>query len=214
MIAQQQSCIMPCKSIFKCSLAFVSVMLLLNGVGCKKGEEDPFFSIHTRKARLTGSWVLSNATWQKNDTAMQFIDSVLTVSYNNSTDTLPMQHTFDFNKDNTYKEEIITRYPSDWKGNGAPAYTLTETRLGTWKFTGGGSIPEKSQLLLQVTQRATEASNAASNVDATEYTGQPYGFVYDIVKLSRPELHLAYDLVTTYPGGTYTDAGDLNFIKN
>lgn len=35
-------------------LMFVIVLPMLNG--CKKGEEDPFFSIHTRKARVTGIW--------------------------------------------------------------------------------------------------------------------------------------------------------------
>ncbi len=35
-------------------LMFVVVLPMLNG--CKKGEEDPFFSIHTRKARVTGVW--------------------------------------------------------------------------------------------------------------------------------------------------------------
>ena len=192
----------------------VIVLIIVQIFACKKGADDPFFSFHTRKARLSGSWNLKSAEWQKNDTSYIFNDSILIISNAIKTDTLPMQHTITFNKDNSYTEEINTDFPSDWKGNGEPAYTLTETYLGTWKFTGGGNVPAKSQLLLQVTQSSLVSSSSMSNVDATEYTDQPNGFVYDIQKLSKPELILSYNLVITYPGSTYTDNGSLNFTKD
>lgn len=37
------------------------ILLLTEFTSCKKGEEDPFLSLRSRKARLTGTWVLKEA---------------------------------------------------------------------------------------------------------------------------------------------------------
>ena len=38
----------------------IIVLPLLTTSCFKKGEEDPFFSIYTRKARVTGEWTITN----------------------------------------------------------------------------------------------------------------------------------------------------------
>ena len=46
--------------------------------GCKRGEEDPFISLRSRDSRITGTWVLKNAT----------LTSVLTTSISGSTNAI------------------------------------------------------------------------------------------------------------------------------
>jgi len=40
------------------TLGTIFILALLIG-SCKKGEDDPFFSLHTRKARLAGDWKMT-----------------------------------------------------------------------------------------------------------------------------------------------------------
>ena len=163
---------------------------------------------------MTGEWNLESATWTQTDTTTTYDGQTLLIAYQDSiTDTLTMQLTLNFSRENTYEEVKITDFPTNWQGNNQPAFTLTETTLGTWKFTGGGGVPEKSQLLLQVTQSSQTASNTQSNVDAIDFEGQPEGFVYDIQGLSSKDLILTYDLIITSTAGTFTRSGELNLVK-
>ena len=44
-------------------LGMIIVLPLITTSCFKKGSEDPFFSIYTRKARVTGEWTISSLTW-------------------------------------------------------------------------------------------------------------------------------------------------------
>ncbi len=44
-------------------LGMIIVLPLVTTSCFKKGSEDPFFSIYTRKARVTGEWTLSSMNW-------------------------------------------------------------------------------------------------------------------------------------------------------
>ncbi len=185
---------------------------------CKKGENDPAFSLRSRKARISGEWTMESATWNKPDTTIAYDGENMVFSYeaggNPATDTLQVQHRITFNKDGTYQEVIITDYPTDWRGNGLPAYTLTETVKGLWNFTGGNNdTKNKSKLLLRITEVLENASNAGSNIDALTYEGQTEGFIYDIDRLASQELTLKYDLVTTANSGTFAEDAEIHYVK-
>lgn len=47
------------RHLFFILAGFLFILPLLN-TGCKKGEDDPFFSIYTRKARVTGEWIVQD----------------------------------------------------------------------------------------------------------------------------------------------------------
>ncbi|MBL0049741.1 MAG: hypothetical protein IPP32_16800 [Bacteroidetes bacterium] len=49
--------------ILLCSLLTLCIMSFN---ACRKGEDDPFFSFHTRKDRVAGAWVVSNYTGEFN----------------------------------------------------------------------------------------------------------------------------------------------------
>ena len=205
----------------KCLLRCLAAILLLAMISalfpaCRKGENDPAFSLRSRKARITGEWTMEAATWNKPDTTITYDGENTVFKYDTAgtTDTLQVQHSMTFNKDGTYQEVIITDYPTGWRGNGLPAFTLTETLKGLWNFTGGNNDTKtKSQLLLRVTEVLKNASNAGSNIDAFTYQGQTGGFIYDIDRLANKELRLKYDLVTTANSGTFAEDAEMHYVK-
>lgn len=207
----------------KCLLRCFSVIILFAIVSalftaCKKGENDPAFSLRSRKSRISGEWTMESATWHKPDTMITYNGENMVFSYevggNLATDTLQAQHNITFNKDGTYEEVIITDYPTEYRGNGLPAYTLTKTVKGLWNFTGGNNdTKNKSQLLLRVTEVLKSASNAGSNIDALTFQGQTGGFIYEIDRLAGKELTLKYDLVITTNSGTFAEHAEIFYVK-
>lgn len=49
----------------KKSAIYLIVSFLLVGISCKKGEEDPFLSLSTRKARISGDWTMSEIVFNE-----------------------------------------------------------------------------------------------------------------------------------------------------
>jgi len=45
------------RKIMILSMLLIGATVILNS--CKKGEDDPFITLHSRKARLTGEWKLT-----------------------------------------------------------------------------------------------------------------------------------------------------------
>ncbi len=207
----------------KCLLRCLAVIILLAIIpalfpACKKGENDPAFSLRSRNSRISGEWTMQSATWNNPDTTVTYDGENMVFKHDTgdgfTSDTLQMQNNMTFNKDGTYEEVTITDYPTDWRGNGFPAYTLTETVKGLWNFTGGNSdTKNKSRLLLRVTEVQNTASNAGSNIDALTYQGQTDGFIYNIDRLASKELTLKYDLVITTNAGTFAEHAEINYVK-
>lgn len=194
--------------------AFLLAGVLLPVSSCKKGENDPGFSLKSRKSRLAGEWTFESALWTHGDTTTTYDGENMIISYNEINDSLIVLNTIKFNKEGTYEEEIITDYPTDWRSNGLPAFTMTKTIKGIWNFSGGGADSKaRSRLLLQVTEESTSVSNSGSNVKAITYSGQTDGFVYDIDRLAAKELVLKYELIITSVNGTLLKTGELNLVK-
>lgn len=196
-------------------LALAALVSIIIGIpACKKGENDPGFSLKSRKSRLAGTWTLKTATWTHGDTTTVYDGDSLAITLDSTTNTIAMTNSFQFDKDGTYGEITVTDFPTNWQGNGQPAFTQTETIAGIWNFTGGGGgVKSKSQLLLQITERTTSASNSGSNVITTAYSGQTLAFVYDIDRLASKELTLKYDLTTTSTNGTLLKIAELKLVK-
>jgi len=207
------------KCLLRC-LTAVALLVILPVLfpACKKGDNDPVFSLRSRQSRISSEWTMQSATWNKPDTTITYDGENIVFSYkvgdDPATDTLQMQNSITFNKDGSYEEVIITDYPTDWRGNGLPTYSLTETTKGLWNFTGGNSdTKSKSQLLLRVTEVLKNASNAGSNIDALTFQGQTGGFIYDIDRLANKELTLKYDFVITANSGASSEDAEVRYVK-
>lgn len=112
-------------------LNFVFVGIAIAGLttlsSCKKGENDPFLSLKSRKARVTGEWKLTEGTRSSTNTSFGITNSTTTtytgstVSYNGNA--FSYSETLTIDKEGTYEVVII---------EDGEAYT----ERGNWFFAG------------------------------------------------------------------------------
>lgn len=110
---------------------FVFVAIAIAGMttvsSCKKGENDPFISLKSRKARITGEWKLSEGTLFSSSTG-NGSSYTSTTTYTESTatsngNTYAYTETLTIDKDGTYEVKIME--------DGA-----SSTVSGNWFFAG------------------------------------------------------------------------------
>lgn len=181
----------------KKQLTILSVIFLFALVfnGCKKGEGDPFFSIHSRKARVIGEWTVNSGegtrkeistsgsstltkttTWVYDGTNKSESISVDGGSGSNPTNTnSKFTITYEFYKEGKFK----TVYTDN--NNSIPAITITE---GLWNFTDGiGEEKKKSSLVL----RSLSVVSSSGIMTTYEGTDAPT-VVFDIHELKNKEM--------------------------
>lgn len=187
------------------------VFLLLTFIGlfaCKKGENDPFLSLRTRKSRLAGEWILTGITGKyvsRSNTAVTnsttvFLDGILTESSttdffigNQSSVTNSTygkySYALSFGKDGTYslKKELL--FPS-----GNKKYVITES--GNWVFVGKSKnedlkAKEAIQLLVKNANSVyydDNQSNDISDVFITNLDSYNSGEILYLDRLTNKEL--------------------------
>ncbi len=140
-------------------VGFLLILPLLN-TGCKKGEDDPFFSIYTRNSRLTGEWTVSSY-WSEikyfsteSDTA-----TLTTTEINNTEDWEQLKRIIDSDWEKQLRGEVF-RYRINFAKTGRmtsyynyqyvdeegdedadeitiKTVNVKEEITGTWNFLGG-----------------------------------------------------------------------------
>lgn len=141
---------------------------------CKKGENDPFISFRSRKARVAGEWKVTSAkgteAFSGSDTYTWTFDGS-TQSVNSGDPAYPRTITWTFEKDGTYTHEDVSA--------GNPS-----TSEGTWDFLAGvGETKSKSRIGLKEL-----SSTNSSGVYTRETTG--YDMVFDILELRHKKMVL------------------------
>lgn len=151
---------------------------------CKKGENDPFLSLLSRKARVVGEWELKSGT----------------ITYNGTTVTYPQPNytqTFEFKGDHTYS---ITEVD-----NGS-----TSVEQGSWAFSGAAKdldLKNKEALLLY----STSYTSGSSTSTYTGYYALSGPTVILLDKLASKEMVVNYDGNSTSGGTSYTVTGNLTY---
>ncbi len=138
---------------------FVAAGLMLATPSCKKGENDPFLSLSSRKARVAGDWEMTDyaytSTNTENDGDYQtvtetFANGVITridldydaasaTSNSVTTTTTIDKSTMTFGKDGTWNREYNTTSVSSTTiltYTTTVTTTRTMTSSGTWAFVG------------------------------------------------------------------------------
>ena len=157
---------------------------------CKKGEDDPFFSVRSRKNRVVGEWKLVSGYYEQNENtvggttlnmkfdltesgAHLYFSVADATYYGYGSDNVWYSEKFAFNADGTFTHYM--KFDTD---------TWNET--GMWNFTGkvGDERKNKSELLLMFNE-------SISNYYGKEtWSGEVNSFVYDIVELRHKRLVL------------------------
>lgn len=173
-----------------------SGLILLSLAGCKKGENDPFFSLRSRKARLAGEWTLStlesaqvntsgsttNSTVSSYASGSETSSNTVVVSGNtvsSTVNTVAYTLTLTLEKDGTFKQ-IRT------EGN---ATTTTE---GTWIFLKKNKENElkNKEAILLTTQKITTSAGTTTMEGIS-------GDVYVIDQLKNKEMKWKLNKKTT-----------------
>ena len=115
------------KRILTISLALIAIGGLTTITGCKKGENDPFLSLKSRTARISGEWKLSEGTITETYGGGGATTTDVT-TYTSSTvsqggSTTSYTETMTIEKDGTFKIEYV---------EGGVPYSVT----GNWFFSG------------------------------------------------------------------------------
>lgn len=109
------------------AFAFVAIAGFTAITGCKKGENDPFLSLKSRKARISGEWNLTSGTVTETSSDGVTTDTYVrtysgtTVTDNNGS--LSYTESMTIDKDGTYEVVIV---------EDGDIYTIS----GNWYFSG------------------------------------------------------------------------------
>jgi hypothetical protein len=193
------------KTSFKIAIAALTIASFAFN-GCKKGEDDPFLSLHSRTSRMAGDWKVTQGSgtevdvfgithnWTYDGTTL----TTTTTSPASSTVEL-VTMTYSFAKDGSYKTVTTTTSTS-------PSNVHTDSETGAWNFTGKvGGDKNKDHVMMRTLTSSVSDTNPAS-ASTTTYTGDdgPVNVMY-IDELKNKEIIFKYTGTTT-PGGT-SDSG-------
>jgi len=155
---------------------------------CKKGPEDPFFSIHSRLARVAGDWNITEYKVNGADSLRRVIDSVAFTGFcGDEIDktVITYKYIWSFDKNGNFSEKL-TRDSSiilDILNNTAICHDSTivdstvKVTVLNWNFTDGvGDLKNKEQLY-------------TIDPETQEVT------LYNIIELRNNEMKLERDVI-------------------
>jgi hypothetical protein len=190
---------------------------------CKKGDGDPYFSLYTRKARLTNDWKVSSLTQ-----TVKFNRTTITTTFDGTqksvetfvpdttvytaTDTL-----YEYRAFKSYKGSLLYSFDKSAAYQIDEAFTddttgikFTSQETGLWYFTGGGRDSDtkaKELLGMQTTKFVYNPLNP--DTYTLTYSGEANMRVYHIYELASKEIVLKYNTAETVNLWTVTTAMEM-----
>lgn len=172
-------------------LGVTAMILVTNLSSCKKGENDPFLSLKSRKARLTGEWTVTNIVEANSEvnSANPFLSTTTSGSYANGILTEVTTNTSSGFVTQTSTEEITTTY--EFLKDGTYIQTnvhssFTDVISGNWIFMGKNKTQElknKESIMLYITKFVQTDNNGVSQtITATGIDAVADVFVIDQLK--------------------------------
>jgi hypothetical protein len=166
------------KLLFYSILFFAFATIIM--VSCKRGDGDPFFSLLTRKQRLTGDWKMTSLT-----STYSYTNKTFETTYDgNKKKVVYTVHDTNINGENTtyitnqtYTGPILTNYKKDGTyfysenlQNDTTGLLVNKEVTGNWYFMGANSqegYKDKELLAMQPT-----------NFSYNPNLGDPYTIIY------------------------------------
>jgi len=177
------------------ALAFTLPML----DSCKKGEEDPMFSIYSRKHRLCLDWKI--VTYRKD---IQTHDSIVSYTFDGNTSTYRK-----YMSNYVYTSPGTMRIIFSKNGNYEWSQTITTdtssylyTEKGLWYFSGGGKESDtksKELIALQKTEQTESFSDGGTNTTLSYMgSGDLNTTIYSLKKLASDEMIIESETTSTF----------------
>lgn len=191
------------------TLKFIILVILTVSMffGCKKGENDPFLSLKSRKARLVGEWKLvegsSTVIDSSNTDTYTFSETTLISFEGGVWDTLPYTETYTFENDGTYKYSSNTNNGFD-----------TDDEEGVWTFGAKSAeldVKAKETVILYLKHYSSVYSGNTYSYTYDGTTCPVYRITLDMLKSTKMTLLIDY----TYQGTSYsyTKTGTMTYEK-
>jgi len=196
------------KKVLFTTMTFVLAFVTVTMDSCKKGENDPFLSFHSRKGRMVGEWKLSAGTETTTSGS-----STTTTTY---TDTQKTQASGSSSVTTTYAEALTIEKDGSFKWvqtETVGSVASVDTYEGTWNFTGRvGELKNKEQVVLTVTKITSVVGTSAAV--SNSYTGSdcPQA-IWLLDQLKNKEMIIKLDGTNTDSSGTDTTTGTMTYVQ-
>jgi len=168
------------KRIVVLSLYLIVTFVLFNG--CRRGEDDPFISFRSRKARVTGKWKMTSYKTTYNYTESSGFTTEIFIG-NGSTYTFTDLNSYGVNssKTGTFTYEITFKKDGSYTAQINEDGEITNIE-GKWNFTRGvGDMKDKSQITLYET-------SYKDRDDTNTSTGHYFNDTYDLKELRNNKM--------------------------
>lgn len=214
---------------------FLKLLLLTSIVSiflsCKKGQDDPAISFLSRKARLTGNWLLQSGNWSnitistQNNKESQIFEFDGTyrkytwrIDYANgqtvsNTSSKKYQEFLNFERDNSFRyAQVFTNDEGDRDS------TIYE---GYWYFLdkiSNEDIKNKERVQLFVKKlieiEVTTTGTTTTQTSTYEGTTNSYIMTIDLRRLSNKEIITEFDSKRIVNGMQYIDSGTKTYKQD
>jgi len=177
----------------KTLLILTCAVLLAGGLtSCKKGENDPFLSLRSRKARVTGKWNLTTSTHYLDDRnsdndaiifTQEVADGIRSITVEileqgtvqpdlTGTTKQEYQTVLEINKDGTFTQTIVVT-TIEQQGMTVEGETTTQILSGTWAFVGksnSGDLKNKEAIALTYLNSSYSSPNENNQMTTTGFS--------------------------------------------
>jgi hypothetical protein len=183
-------------------LLLLVIFILLEVVSCKKGDNDPLFSLRSRRSRLIGEWELKSGTIITQSGALTdstvYNGSIYMKYLNGSLVQGTYSQKLNFKKSGAYSEEIITD-------------NSKEIIEGGWMFGDKGHELKSKEVVIVRILSDTHNSNGITDITAYSGTDCP-SYSMKLDELRDRKLTIIYDGSITDQSSSVV-SGSLNFVK-
>lgn len=181
-------------------------------MSCKKGDNDPVFTLQTRKARMANEWTVSFSEIKMGDSLIAFDGEKEIISFGDvEIASIPSTKSYTFEKNGNYTIEISKTYPAGFLDSALGTQTINTLETGVWSFTGGnGDVKNKEQVLL-LPNRWERRTEGFAEVEVKTWEGQTQGQVFNIDMLKSKEMRWIYALSSNTPLGVVEGGGTIEF---
>jgi hypothetical protein len=192
-------------------IALAALMLAaLSFESCKKGPNDPFLSLKSRKSRVAGDWKVSAGSGTdvsgSSTTTWTYDGTTYTETQGSSSTNYTLTYTMTFDKAGTFKTVMTNTFTGG---------SDVQTDEGTWNFTGGvGDAKNKDRIIMMTTSSSDALTIGSSTTTSTStYTGDnaPVATWY-LDELKGKEIIFTWDGTTTSGSTTNSSKGTYTLI--
>lgn len=202
---------------------FYLTIFLVFASACKKGEEDPFLSLATRKARLSGEWTMNAYSFESSDvypgytnwSTTSLVDNQLNLLSVLDDDTIRttktiLSYSLTIDKDGTWKRIsdancVRVEFFTDADGIGTYSYHELITESGTWAFVDAtkNEYKNKERISLSTTENRYENLGGNTIYNWNDESIEPMIFTTD-----------GFIKIETFTSGENTVVYDISMLKS